>query len=65
MQDLPGRPSPNRPACRQAGKQQLGASLVAVVVEVVVVVVVVAVAVVVEEEIAVVLIEVVALGEFR
>jgi hypothetical protein len=64
MQDLPGRPSPNRPACRQAGKQQLGASLVAVVVEVVVVVVV-AVAVVVEEEIAVVLIEVVALGEFR
>ena len=63
MQDLPGRPSPNRPACRQAGKQQLGASLVAVVVEVVVVVV--AVAVVVEEEIAVVLIEVVALGEFR
>ena len=63
MQDLPGRPSPNRPACRQAGKQQLGASLVAVVVEVVVVVV--AVAVVVEEEIAVVLIEVVVLGEFR
>jgi hypothetical protein len=64
MQDLPGKPSPNRPACRQAGKQQLGASLVAVVVEVVVVVVI-AVAVGVEEIIAVVLLEVVVLGEFR
>jgi hypothetical protein len=64
MQDLPGKPSPNRPACRQAGKQQLGASLVAVVVEVVVVVVI-AVAVGVEEVIAVVLLEVVVLGEFR
>ena len=64
MQDLPGKPSPNRPACRQAGKQQLGASLVAVVVEVVVVVVI-AVAVGVEEVIAVVLLEVVVLREFR
>jgi hypothetical protein len=64
MQDLPGKPSPNRPACRQAGKQQLGASLVAVVVEVVVVVVI-AVAVGVEEIIAVVLLKVVVLGEFR
>jgi hypothetical protein len=64
MQDLPGKPSPNRPACRQAGKQQLGASLVAVVVEVVVVVVI-AVAVGVEEVIAVVLLDVVVLGEFR
>jgi hypothetical protein len=64
MQDLPGKPSPNRPACRQAGKQQLGASLVAVVVEVVVVVVI-AVAVGVEEIIAVVLLKVIVLGEFR
>ena len=64
MQDLPGKPSPNRPACRQAGKQQLGASLVAVVVEVVVVVVI-AVAVGVEEIIVVVLLKIVVLGEFR